>query len=114
MLKEGTVLVDLNIRTGVYPATIIGLLKVGDKAYGTIDSDSEWLIIQWIVRKDGSRENFSGWCSGSPSYIKLVDYMPPTDEDWQAMKVQTEQVISTTTHNHYYKGELKWDRSEAK
>jgi len=113
-MKEGTVLVDLNIRTGVYPAAIIGLLRVGDKAYGTLDPTSGWLIIQWILRVDGTREDFAGWCSGNPSYIKLVDYSVPSDQDWGTLKIQTEQVISTATHNHYYKGQLTWDRSEAK
>lgn len=113
-MKEGTVLVDLNIRTGVYPNPIIGLLKVGDKVYGNTDPASGWLIIQRIIRVDGTREDSAGWCSGSPSYITLVDYTPPPNEDWKALSIHTEQVISTDTHDHYYKGELTWDRSDAK
>jgi len=75
-MKEGTALVDLNIRSGVYPATVVGILNKGDKAYGVIDPVSGWLIIQWIVRVGGARQDFTGWCSALPQYLSVVDYVP--------------------------------------
>lgn len=77
VMKEGTARVDLNIRSGVYPAPVIGMLRAGDKAYGEVDPISGWLHIQWIIRVSGAREDFDGWCSGSASYITLIDYVPP-------------------------------------
>ena len=77
-MKEGTALVDLNIRSGVYPAPVIGMLRKGDKAYGELDPVSGWLHFNKILRVSGITETLDGWCSGAATYITIVDYVPTT------------------------------------
>lgn len=76
-MKEGTAKVDLNIRSGPYPASVIGLLKVGDKVYGDIDTVSNWFHFNKIVRVSGATETVDGWCSTATAYITIIDYVPP-------------------------------------
>lgn len=76
-MKVGTVKVDLNLRTGVYPAPVVTLLHAGDKVYGVIDTATNWMNVQWIVRANGTQENIAGWCSCNSAYIDLADYVPP-------------------------------------
>ena len=78
-MKEGTALVDLNIRVAPWITTEpakVGILYEGDKAYGTIDPPTLWLHIQYIIRKDGTRDDIVGYCSGRSEYITIVEYVP--------------------------------------
>lgn len=83
-MKEGVLTpttTSLRVRSG--PATTypqIGGILQGDKVYGTVDTVSGWLHIEWIIRAGGLREDLDGWCSASPTYITLTDYVPPAPE----------------------------------
>lgn len=80
-MKEGVLTpttASLRVRSGpaiTYPQ--IGGILQGDKVYGTVDSVSGWLHIEWIIRAGGLREDLDGWCSASSTYITLTDYVPP-------------------------------------
>lgn len=79
-MKEGTLdtskASSLKIRTGpgtTYPQ--IGGILPGDTVYGELDTATNWLHIQWIVRAGGVREDIDGWCSAA--YLILKDYVIP-------------------------------------
>lgn len=72
----------LNVRTGIgtsFPiATTLNKINgVSDEAYGELDTASNWLHIQWIIRANGTRVDVDGWCSAT--YLILTDYTLPTN-----------------------------------
>jgi len=61
----------------------IGGIYQPDTVYGIIDSVSGWLKVQYIIRGDGKREDFStpAYCTSNAQYITLVEYAPPPSVD---------------------------------
>lgn len=85
----GTVLVDLNIRSG--PGTIytqalppLGILRKDDVVRGQWDeTGTQWFHFDEIVRKDGTSELWTAWASAvngtsaTPPYMKVEPYTEP-------------------------------------
>jgi GH25 family lysozyme M1 (1,4-beta-N-acetylmuramidase) len=85
VMKEGTVIYanGLNFRNG--PGTQykdIGDLWVGDKVYGELDTATNWIHFNKIVRVSGAVENVDGWASAFSQYMQLVDYAPPVGDEY--------------------------------
>lgn len=96
----GTVLLDLNIRSGPgtsYPQSLPpgGILHKDDTLFGQWDKNgTQWFHFDRIVRATGTEEAWNAWCSAvngeapDPPYVRVEPYSHPTPDPTGTVWVQ--------------------------